>query len=156
MEPISTTVAGKWKSYTPKIWYSTNWANLTVWGHSFIRELFSSTLVWADVYPQVLIPAPCAVPAPARAAPQWIRTETRWSCHCWRLTNSNKSSDRLWITWNSYTKEGTHVPACQWTFSQGFNKNRSGPSNSLHQIQNWQAATDIGSFNSELSSKKQG
>lgn len=128
----------------------------------FHKWAFSRAMAWADVvYPQLLIPAPCAVPTPARAAPQWIRTETGRSCHCVGPTagtqrRATKAAIDSKLHGTLTQTRGTHVPVCQWTFSQGFNTNRSGPSNSLHQIQNGQAATDIGSFNSELSSKKQG
>lgn len=135
-----------------------DWANLPLWGCSFISDL-SAAWVWADVgYPQLHIPAPCTGPTQAHATPTRVNHNRDLmvlllhGTQSWR--NSNKSSNRFQIMWNSCTKEGIHAPVCQWTLSQGFNNNRSRPSNSSHQIQNRQATTDIGSFNSELSSKK--
>lgn len=134
-----------------------DWANPFLWGCSFISNL-SAVWVWAAVgYPQLHIPAPCAVPSvcnPTVNHDTDLMVLLLHGTQSWR--NSNKSSNWFQIMWNSHTKEGIHVPVYQWTFSQGFNKNRSRPSNSLHQTQIWQATADIGSFNSELSSKKWG
>lgn len=134
-----------------------DWANLPLWGCSFISGL-SAAWVWVDVgSSQLHIPAPWAVPSTCNPTVNHHRDLMVLLLHGTQsCRNSNKSSNRFQITWDLYTKEGIHVPLCQWTFSQGFNKNRSRPSNSLHQIQNWQATTDIGSINSEHSSKKQG
>lgn len=134
-----------------------DWANLPLWGCSF-RSNLSAVWVRADVgYPQLHIPVPCAVPSMCNPAVNHDRDLMVLLLHgtqSWR--NSNKTSNWFQIMWNSYTKEGIHVPVYQWTFSQGFNKNWSRPSNSLHRTQIWQATADIGSFNPEVSSKKQG
>lgn len=130
-----------------------DWANLPLWGCSFLRNL-SAVWVWANVvYPQLHIPALCAVPSMCKPTVNHNRDLMVLLLHgtqSWK--NSNKSRNSVRIVWKLYTKERIHVPVCQWTYSQGSNKNR--PSNPLHQTQIWQATTDIGSLNSETSSKK--
>lgn len=96
-----------------------DWAHLPLWGCSFISNL-AAVWVWADVgYPQLHIPTPCAVPNMCNPVVNHDRDLMVLLPHgtqSWR--NSNKSSNWFQIICNSYTKEGIHVPVCQWTFSQ--------------------------------------